>query len=179
MQIEKETKDMRVARCCILCGAPFAYTRMRLAARERLFCSETCRKARMREQNARYRLEGRYRAKPRAKIHRKRCAVCEVSFHTAKAQTQCCGRDCGAILGKRRGDIARTRNAQIRNRRVCKLCGSLFVKVRGSIGIYCSRTCAGLASARKRVPAQLAIDHPHDHPESFGGLAQSATTGEP
>jgi hypothetical protein len=174
MQIEKEPRDMRVARCCILCGAPFAYTRMRLAARERLFCSETCRKARMREQNARYRLEGRYRAKPRPKIHRKRCVVCDLPFHTAKPRTQCCGRDCGIILGKRRGDIARSRNAQIHNRRVCRLCGSLFVKARGSLGLYCSKQCAGIGCSRKRASAQQPA-HRHVQDDQHDPL--SASTG--
>jgi hypothetical protein len=154
MRTEIKPRDMRVTRCCLLCETPFEYLRSRLAGRERLFCSETCRKSRLKAQNARYRIERRYRARPRAKSHRKLCVVCDNPFYTANLRTQCCGGDCGAILGKRRGDIARARNAQIRNRRLCRHCGSLFVKVRGSLGLYCSRKCAGVASGRLRAKAR-------------------------
>src|ERR1017187_5113266 len=133
---------MQETRPCEICGNEFSYERARSSCRKRLFCSLECAKKKRLLQNQRYRKERRYRIKPRASIHIRACEVCEAEFRTPNARTRCCGVVCGAVLAKKLGNIGRKAAALKRNARVCRQCGAGFQRVRGSLGIFCSRKCS-------------------------------------
>lgn len=83
--------------------------------------------------------------------HHRSCVECGAAFVTSNVRTICCGRVCGNLRGKRRGDEARAANTVARLTRECKACGTSFVMpgpngkaLRGEVnaGQFCSRRCA-------------------------------------
>lgn len=137
-----EGNSVQQVRSCLSCDAEFVATKKQSVGRWPSFCSANCRKLRAEAQNKQYRKEARYRGRPRAKIHMKICAVCTARFATANLATESCGTVCGAILGKRRSDATRAKNAALRNRRQCLHCGRFFQKKRNTTGFYCSLPCS-------------------------------------
>lgn len=141
---------MIVEVACVVCGGSFRYDQAGRGRRRRT-CSAVCQAKRATAQNERYRTEGRYPRRPRAKTIPKVCVVCNEPFLAVSAKRQACDVDCGQILAKRNGDAGRRRNAEQRRSRTCLGCGAPFVTRnpsgaaragRSNEGRFCSRACS-------------------------------------
>jgi len=152
---------MIVEVACVMCGGAFQYDQAGRGRRRRT-CSATCQAARNLALNQKYRREGRYPRRTRAKTIAKICAVCSVPFMASDRKRQACGPVCGNVLGKINGDIARKRNAQERRQRTCENCGAGFVAHnpsgqaragRSKEGRFCSRRCAAVVQRHIRTVA--------------------------
>lgn len=73
------------------------------------------------------------------------CAVCSAPFTPVNPRSVCCGRECGNILGKRKGDATRSARVALERQRTCKQCGVAFSikRLYGKLGEgqFCGRAC--------------------------------------
>lgn len=132
---------------CNVCGKAFTFA-TKSKGRYPRSCSDNCK----RESNRRIR---RRSATKREGLRlpqpwQRRCVECGTMFAVALGATVCCGPVCGNARGKRLGDKARTRNANDRRTRKCKVCARFFVMPNPSggarkglcrAGVFCSIPC--------------------------------------
>lgn len=118
-----------LAPSCNSCCGPLTYRGKR--GRAPAYCSPSCFPS---------------RSASRRPAHERACAECGKQFATPSSKTVCCSPACGHARGKRLGDITRSARAAERNHRTCERCGARFQKVRGSLGLYCSKACTADAA---------------------------------
>lgn len=143
---------------CEECGAAFPFE-VKSKGRRALYCSDGCRKtARNRQAKA------KYVAIPRSYssvAHHLICVECGAAFQATIRSQQCCGRECGWKLARRKQNVWRAAQAKKRHARTCRECGKAFTMHRPSgkairglsnEGQFCSLVCAG---SEKRWPSYL------------------------
>ncbi len=146
------TAGRQITAKCMVCDTAFSFV-TKTRGRHPRFCSEQCR-------NQRRRVSARasYRRHPRQANKRLTCVNCGNGFLGHDLRRKCCGRACGRVVGKKRSDAARARNAKLRRTRTCETCGRAFVmrnpsgRARAGLsreGRFCSRACVGDASRGK------------------------------
>ncbi len=147
---------------CVVCGSTFGFIR-EAGVRGRLprFCSESCSAERHRDQNARYRAEGRrqgdgakyYAAKQPMEF---RCGRCGSVFQSKQRVATYCSKECvaSALAERNTG-----------HRAECPTCRRMFKPSRpsrkqvaaGYVQRHCSYQCAGM-SPRSQKPTRRAVE---------------------
>jgi very-short-patch-repair endonuclease len=148
--LSRHKESRQVERVCEKCGKAFTCAASRLKYGPAKFCSEACKHAAWREDDAGMRAGSSY----------KMCHTCGKAFRVNPASTQrFCSQACAVAWRDNPDRPGRVSRKHKRQTLVCKWCGKEFEKlpcqIKGGRGRFCSPNCQGAHTVSLRPQAAV------------------------